>query len=147
MGPKKAVRGRGRGRKTHNSDDESDLDVDLRACRGSGPIAKTTVPRMRAGPSDRRFSYREKFDLNIIVAQDEVEAHKEGVASWTSANAGPPLLKCRRFCCVCGFEAIYECSKCATHRPSPYERYYCSFRCQKLHGDSDCMKPRHLLNW
>ncbi|PFH31395.1 hypothetical protein BESB_028300 [Besnoitia besnoiti] len=112
---------------------------------------------------------REPLDINLIVAQDEID--KPDAPSWATLHAGPSALLPRRLCCCCGFPAKYRCPLCASGRravssstaqdsaarsggggqgaASRYHlqgRYVCSTQCLNLHQAHDCA-PKHLLHW
>ncbi|RQM16117.1 hypothetical protein KXD40_004331 [Peronospora effusa] len=48
------------------------------------------------------------------------------------AAVGPPTHPVRRFCCVCGFFASYNCRRCGSR--------YCSVGCGDQHKESGCLK-------
>ncbi|KAG6619411.1 Ca2 :Cation Antiporter (CaCA) Family [Phytophthora cinnamomi] len=52
--------------------------------------------------------------------------------NYLTAAAGPPTHPARRFCCVCGFFANYNCRRCGSR--------YCSVGCGDQHKESGCMK-------
>ncbi|POM74018.1 Ca2 :Cation Antiporter (CaCA) Family [Phytophthora palmivora] len=52
--------------------------------------------------------------------------------NYLTAAAGPPTRPARRFCCVCGFFANYNCRRCGSR--------YCSVGCGDQHNESGCMK-------
>ncbi|KAL3674487.1 hypothetical protein V7S43_000435 [Phytophthora oleae] len=52
--------------------------------------------------------------------------------NYLTAAVGPPTHPARRFCCVCGFFANYNCRRCGSR--------YCSVGCGDQHKESGCMK-------
>ncbi|CAH0481006.1 unnamed protein product [Peronospora belbahrii] len=52
--------------------------------------------------------------------------------NYLTAAVGPPTHPVRRFCCVCGFFANYNCRRCGSR--------YCSVGCGDQHKESGCMK-------
>lgn len=52
--------------------------------------------------------------------------------NYLTVAAAPPMHPARRFCCVCGFFANYNCRRCGLR--------YCSVGCGDQHKESGCMK-------
>ncbi|KAG1711775.1 hypothetical protein DVH05_009018 [Phytophthora capsici] len=52
--------------------------------------------------------------------------------NYLTVAVGPPTHPARRFCCVCGFFANYNCRRCGSR--------YCSVGCGDQHKESGCMK-------
>ncbi|CBZ56403.1 conserved hypothetical protein [Neospora caninum Liverpool] len=121
---------------------------------------------LHAGEKKKWRKRREPLDVNLIVAQEEID--KPDAPCWATLHAGPSALLPRRLCCCCGFAAKYRCSLCVNGRRvgafastaqdaartgqsgmSRYQlqaRYVCSARCLDVHQAHDCA-PKHLLHW
>ncbi|KAF8820292.1 hypothetical protein IE077_003323 [Cardiosporidium cionae] len=94
-----------------------------------------------------KFKHRGKLDINIIIAQEEIDAAKQNSLCWMSTKAGPSSRSPRRFCIVCGWPAFYKCSQCFNRRQASLIRFFCSRKCMEIHHETDCTKPINLLNW
>lgn len=52
--------------------------------------------------------------------------------TYLSVVAGASTRPPRRFCCVCGFFAVYACTRCGSR--------YCRVKCGDQHKESGCLK-------
>lgn len=127
-----------------NSDDDMDEDSECEVSRVTSS-ARTAHSNPTSSKGKKRH---EKHDLNILLAQDDAEAYRQGIPCWTSIRASAtPNLAPRPFCTVCGYVGLYKCVACLLHKPTPFTRYLCSAACMVVHKDTDCCKTKNLVRW
>ncbi|EPT25392.1 hypothetical protein TGME49_277680 [Toxoplasma gondii ME49] len=155
------------------TDDESDRDEESDRPKTTKAERKDKKERngrnfMHVGEKKKWKKRREPLDINLIIAQEEID--KSDAPCWATLHAGPSALLPRRLCCCCGFPAKYRCPLCANGRrvgssfsattqdaasrasqfaESRYQlqgRYVCSSHCLNVHQAHDCA-PKHLLHW
>jgi zinc finger HIT domain-containing protein 1 len=72
------------------------------------------------------------------LAQLVFEEHGAGDAvdpnmpNYITVAAAASTRPARRFCCVCGFFAVYSCTRCGSR--------YCRIKCGDEHKESSCLK-------
>lgn len=90
-----------------------------------------TKKRKRKRNSNLRVRSRKTLEL---LLDEEYQATKGGTtgACYFTAAVPPSRLPIRKFCNVCGFKGIYNCTICALP--------YCSMKCLEIHTDTRCLK-------
>ncbi|KAG7376949.1 Zinc finger HIT domain-containing protein 1 [Phytophthora boehmeriae] len=86
-------------------------------------------PRIAAAPGRKRWKVK---SLAHLVYEEMGNGDNAPVPNYLSVAAEPPKLPARRFCCVCGFFAVYACRRCGSR--------YCSVGCGDHHKESGCLK-------
>ncbi|CAI5742952.1 unnamed protein product [Hyaloperonospora brassicae] len=96
---------------------------------GREPMTKTKKKRQVGVLSKKKWKVT---SLAQLVFEELGNGDHTEEPNYLSAAVGPPIHPARKFCCVCGFFANYNCRRCGSR--------YCSVRCGDHHKESGCMK-------
>lgn len=69
------------------------------------------------------------------------------IVKWSNIAMGPSKTPPKKFCVICGFIGKYKCYKCYKCKPNSIVRYVCSQKCDLLHKEVDCCKPKNPFIW
>uniref|UniRef100_M4BEC9 HIT-type domain-containing protein n=1 Tax=Hyaloperonospora arabidopsidis (strain Emoy2) TaxID=559515 RepID=M4BEC9_HYAAE len=110
--------------------DEAYVDEDE---GGAGALSGGRAPmkkKRRAGVLSKK-KWKVK-SLAQLVFEELGHGDHAQKPNYLTAAVGPPIYPARKFCCVCGFFANYNCRRCGSR--------YCSVGCGDHHKESGCMK-------
>ncbi|KAJ1613629.1 hypothetical protein OIY81_882 [Cryptosporidium canis] len=88
---------------------------------------------------------KERKEVSLILAEDDQD--NERMIRWSNITMGPPKTPPKKFCVICGFIGKYKCYKCYKCRPNSIVRYVCSQKCDVVHQEVDCCKPKNPFIW
>eukprot|EP00003_Mantamonas_plastica_P029140 TRINITY_DN6861_c0_g2_i1.p1 TRINITY_DN6861_c0_g2~~TRINITY_DN6861_c0_g2_i1.p1 ORF type:complete len:148 (+),score=53.20 TRINITY_DN6861_c0_g2_i1:126-569(+) len=75
---------------------------------------------------------REVVPLQEIIYKERMMEQPWWMANYLTAKASKSKLPARKFCSICGNQAIQRCIRCGQR--------YCCAKCQRVHKDLRCMK-------
>ncbi|KAF7459070.1 putative zinc finger protein [Cryptosporidium felis] len=88
---------------------------------------------------------KERREVSLILAEDDQDDERK--VRWSTMAMGPSKFPTKNFCVICGFFGKYKCYQCFNSRPNPIVRYICSTKCDTIHREVDCCKPRNPFIW
>ncbi|KAK9171509.1 hypothetical protein cmbei_7002485 [Cryptosporidium meleagridis] len=118
-------------RKNRSDDDESEDYMDD-SFRGNSSISIS-------------IKEKERKEISLVLAEDDQDNERK--VKWSNIVVGPSKTPSKKFCVICGFIGKYKCYKCFKCRPNSIVRYVCSQKCDMLHKEIDCCKPKNLFIW
>ncbi|GMF14960.1 unnamed protein product [Phytophthora lilii] len=113
---------------THDGDEAY---VDEEEGAATATSGRETVRKKRRVIVQGKKKWKVKSLAQLVFEELGNGENAEG-PNYLTAAAGPPTHPPRRFCCVCGFFANYNCRRCGSR--------YCSVGCGDQHKESGCMK-------
>ncbi|EGZ30627.1 hypothetical protein PHYSODRAFT_476336 [Phytophthora sojae] len=98
---------------------------------GTAASGREPVRKKRRVAASSKKKWKVKSLAQLVFEELGNGDNAEG-PNYLTAAVGPPTHPPRRFCCVCGFFANYNCRRCGSR--------YCSVGCGDQHKESGCMK-------
>ncbi|OLQ17920.1 hypothetical protein ChUKH1_04915 [Cryptosporidium hominis] len=119
-------------RRKNRSDDDDSEDYMDDSFRGNSSISISNKEK-------------ERKEISLVLAEDDQDNERK--VKWSNIVVGPSKTPPKKFCVICGFIGKYKCYKCFKCRPNSIVRYVCSHKCDMLHKEIDCCKPKNLFIW
>jgi zinc finger HIT domain-containing protein 1 len=111
--------------------DGDEAYVDEEEGATSASVSREPIRKKRRVAVSSKKRWKVKSLAQLVFEELGSGENSEG-PNYLTAAMGPPTHPARKFCCVCGFFANYNCRRCGSR--------YCSVGCGDQHKESGCMK-------